>query len=188
MVQMRIGVAVLMETKIVNDQYPKAAAGYTIMCSKAASCTKGRVALMWKENNPKFEVELVLFNNCPNVLTFQLVMGDEQFYVVGVYTPPNCTRGVEDLRRAGKACPAGCKLVIMGDLNVNAGFPRDKWEEVIVDLLNETNLINTLRGFRLRTPCRTATRARWTWIQKRGTTQYYTQPDYILARTTESFF
>jgi hypothetical protein len=35
--QMGIGVAVLTEMKFVNDWYPKMAAGYTIMSSKAAS-------------------------------------------------------------------------------------------------------------------------------------------------------
>jgi hypothetical protein len=113
------------------------------MCFKAASCTQGGAALMWKEDDLKFEVELVLFNNGLNILTFQLITGDEQFYVVGVYIPLNCTRGVADLQRAGEACLAGCKLLVMGDLNVNVGFPQDKREEVILDLLDVTNLANT---------------------------------------------
>ncbi len=78
-----------MKTKFVDKQYPKSTAGYTLICSKAVSCTQGKVA---------FEVKLVLFNNGPNILTFQLVMGDGQFYVLGAYIPPNCTREVKDLR------------------------------------------------------------------------------------------
>ncbi len=93
MAQMGIGLAVLMETKIVNDWYPKAAVGYTIMCYKAASSNQGGVALMWKEDNLKFEVKLVLFNNVANTLMFQLITRDEQFYVIGAYIPPNCMRG-----------------------------------------------------------------------------------------------
>jgi hypothetical protein len=69
-------------------------------------------------------------------------------------------RGAEDIQRAVEACPAGYKLLVMGDLNVNVGFPRDKWEEVIVDLLNKLCLVDSLHGYQLRTPCRTATRAR----------------------------
>jgi hypothetical protein len=118
----------------------------------------------------------------PNMLTFQQKMGDELTYVVGMYIPPNCTRGVEDIRQATKACPAGCKLLIMGDLNSNAGFPRDKWEEIIVYLLDELCLVDSPCGFRLRTPHRTATRARWMWSQRRGTTRHYLQPDNILAQ------
>jgi hypothetical protein len=132
---MGIGVTVLMETKVIDNRYPKTAAGYTIMCSKAASCAQGRVVLVWKEDDLKFKVELVLIHGL-NTLTFQLATGDEQFHVVGTYIPPHCTRGVEDLQQVAEACPAGCKLLVMGDLNVNVEFPCDKREEVIVDLLD----------------------------------------------------
>jgi hypothetical protein len=92
LVQMGIGVAVLTETKFVNGWYPKIAAGYNIMCSKAASCAQGGLALTWRENNLRFKVELVLFHG-PNMPTFQLTTGDEQIYVMGTYIPPNCSRG-----------------------------------------------------------------------------------------------
>jgi hypothetical protein len=183
--QMGIGVAVLTETKFVDDWYPKTAAGYTIMSLKAASCSQGGVALVWREKDLKFEVKSVLFHG-PNTLIFQLTMGDEQIYVVGMYIPPNCTRGVEDICRAAEACPVGCKLLVMGDLNINVGLPRDKWEEVIADLLDELCLVDLSRGYRLRTPRRTTTRARWTWSQKRGTTRHYSQQDYVLAQAEEN--
>ncbi len=144
--QMGIGVAVLTETKFVDDRYPITAVGYTIMSLKAASCSQGGVALMWREDDLKFKVELVLFHG-PNRLTFQLTMGEEQIYAVGTHIPPNCTRGVEDIRRAAEACPAGCKLLIMGDLNINARFPHNKWEEVIVNLLNELGLVDSFHGY-----------------------------------------
>ncbi len=85
---------------------------------------------------------MVWFNYSPNIVSFQLVTGDEQFYIVGTYIPPNCMRGVDNLRRAGDACSAGGKLVVLGYLNVNVGFPRDEWEETIVDLLDDFNLID----------------------------------------------
>jgi hypothetical protein len=84
---MGIGVVVLTETKFVDDQYPKTAVGYTIMCYKAASCAQGGVTLVWKEDGLKFEVKLGLFHGL-NTLTFQLVTGDEQFYIVRMYIPP----------------------------------------------------------------------------------------------------
>jgi hypothetical protein len=65
--QMEVGLAVLTETKLVDDRHPKTASGYTIMRSKAVSGHQGGVALMWKENDPKFEVESVLFNNGPKL-------------------------------------------------------------------------------------------------------------------------
>ncbi len=58
---MGIGVAVLTETKFVDNRYPKMAAGYMIMSSKAASCAQGVVALAWRENNLRLEVKLVMF-------------------------------------------------------------------------------------------------------------------------------
>ncbi len=114
-------------------------------------------------------------------MTFQLTTGDEQFYVIGIYFPPNCSKGVDDLRSAWDACRLGCKSIVLGDLNINFGFPRDKREEVIVDLLDEINLIDTSRRFPLRTPLRATTRARWTWSQNHRGTRYYTQPDYFMA-------
>jgi hypothetical protein len=135
------------------------ATGYTIMCSKAASCAQGGVALAWRENNLRFKVKLVLFHGL-NTLIFQLMMGDEQICIMGTYIPPNCTRGMEDFWQAAEACPVGCKLLVMGDLNVNVGFPHDKREEVIVNLLNKLCLVDLSHGYRLRTPRRTATRAR----------------------------
>jgi hypothetical protein len=157
LVQMGIEVEVLTETKFVNNWYPKSAMVYTIMCSKVVSCTQGGVALVWKENNLRFKVELGLFH-CPNTLTFQLTMGDEQFYCVRLYIPPNCTRGVEDIRQAAEACLVGCKLLVMGDLNINVGFPHDKGEEFIVNLLNKMCLVDLLHGYQLWTPCRTVIR------------------------------
>jgi hypothetical protein len=188
MAQMGMGEAVLTVTNIVDNWYPKSTTKYTLMCSKVARCTQGGVALMWKEDKLKFEVELVLLSNGLNILTFQLITGDKGFYIVGAYIPPNYTRGVEDLRRVVEECPAGCKLLVIGDLNINVGFPQDEQEEVIVDLLDKTNLVNTSRGYWLRTPCRTNTKARWTWSQKRGMMQYYSHLDYILAHVTVSFF
>jgi hypothetical protein len=74
----------------------------------------------------------------------------------------------------------------MGNLIVNIGIPCDEREEVIVNLLDELCLVDLLCGYQLWTPCRTATRAQWTWSRKWGTTQHYLQPDYILAHTEET--
>ena len=121
--QMRAGLALLTETKLIDDRHPKTASGYTIMCSKAVSRHQGGAVLVWKDNDPTFEVESVLFNNSPNIVTFQLTMGDEQFYVIGIYIPPDCSKGVDDLRGAWGACPQWCKPIVLRDLNINFGYP-----------------------------------------------------------------
>ena len=58
-------------------------------------------------------------------------------------------------------------------------------KEVIVDLLDEINIIDTSRRFPLRMPRWATTRARWTWSQKRQGARYCTQPDYFIARAGE---
>ena len=101
---------------------------------------------MWRENHPGVEVEATRILT-PNLLTFQLVTGDERYYCMGVYIPPNDIMGVEDLRSAWDACPDGCIPIVLGDLNINFQDPRDEREEQIVDLLDEINLIDTSRRF-----------------------------------------
>jgi hypothetical protein len=45
--------------------------------------------------------------------------------------------GVEALWAAWEACPEGCMPLILGDLNVNFGEPRDERDEVIRDLIDD---------------------------------------------------
>ena len=52
---------------------------------------RGRAHVEGKQ--PKFEVESVLFNNGPNIVTFQLTTGDERLYVIGIYAPPIAEKG-----------------------------------------------------------------------------------------------
>ena len=119
---------------------------------KAASHNQGGIALLWKENHPGYEVELACIVT-PNLLTFQLATGNEQFYCMGIYIPPTDMMGVDDLWAAWawEACPMGCDPVVLGDLNINFREPRNEREELIVDLLNNINLVDTSRRY---TPCR----------------------------------
>ena len=83
----------------------------------------------------------------PNLLMFQLFTGNEQFYCMGVYILPTDTMGVEDLRVAWEACPAGCTPLILWDLNIKFRDPRNEWEELIVYLLDNINIVDTSRRF-----------------------------------------
>ncbi len=96
---MGVGIAVVTETKITDARYTHLASGYKILASKVASHNQGEIALLWKENHQGFEVESAKILT-PNLLTFQLVTGDERFYCMGVYIPPTDTMGVDDLRAA----------------------------------------------------------------------------------------
>ncbi len=178
---MGVGLAVLMETKLTDDHYTRLASGFKILASKATSHNQGGIALLWKENHPGYEVESAQIAT-PNLLTFQLVTGDEQLYCMGIYIPPTDTMGVEDLRAAWEACPEGCIPLVLGNLKINFSNPQNEWEEIICDLLKDINLVDMSRRFKPCRPRKQLTRARWTWRQKREGRMHYLQPDYIFAR------
>ena len=96
-----------------------------------------------------FEVEAARVVHA-NLLTFQLVTGYEQFYVMGIYIPPNDTMRVDALRTAWEACPDGCVPLIMGVLNINFEHPRDLRKEDISDLLDEIILVDSSCKYLLR--------------------------------------
>jgi hypothetical protein len=144
--QMGVGLTILTETKVTDDRHPRLASGYNILVSKAASHNQGGIALLWKENCGEYEVELVCIMT-PNLVTFQLVTSNEQFYCMGVYIPPTDTMGMEDLWAAWETCPAGCTPLVLGDLNINFSKPREEQEELIVDLLDDINVVDASRRF-----------------------------------------
>ncbi len=131
---------------MIDDRHPCLASGYKILALKAASHNQGGIALLWKENCGDYEVELARIVT-PNLLTLQLITGDKQFHCIGVYIPPTDTMGVEDLWAAWEACPAGCTPLVLGDMNINFSDPWNKWEELIVNLLNNINVVDALRRF-----------------------------------------
>jgi hypothetical protein len=85
---------------------------------------------------------------------FQLVTGEERYFVMGAYIPPPDTTGVDDLRVAWAARPTNCKPLLLGDLNIDFRAPRTEREEIIVDFLNKINVVDTLCKYIQRTCCR----------------------------------
>ena len=130
--QMGVGCCVLTETKLTNDRYLKTTLGYRVISSKAMSPQHGGVALLWEEGHQDFEVEAVTIVS-PNLLTFQLVTGEERYFVMGAYIPPADTTGVDDLRTAWAARPTNCKPLLLGDFNINFQNPQTEQEEIIAD-------------------------------------------------------
>ncbi len=180
--QMGVGCAVLTETKLTDDRYPKFVQGYHAIASRAASPQQGGVALLWRESEALgFLVEGVNVVS-PNILTFQLVTGGVRFYVMGAYIPPADTTGVVDLRSAWDKCPANCHPLLLGYLNFNFGSPCSKREEIIVDLLDEIGLADMSRKFLQRWRNGRQGGRRWTWRQRRGGQWHQSQPDYCMAR------
>ena len=94
--QMGVGIGILTKTKVTNDQYLKPLSGYRVLVSKVASPHQGGIGLIWREDHDGFEVEAVR-PLTPNLMSFQLVKGNKRYYVMGIYIPPNCTMGVDNL-------------------------------------------------------------------------------------------
>jgi hypothetical protein len=141
--------------------------------------------LLWEEGHQDFEVEAVTIVS-PNLLTFQLVTGEERYFVMGAYIPLADTTGVDDLRTAWAARPANCKPLLVGDLNIDFRTPRTQREEIIADFLDEINVVDTSRRFIQRKGRRQGPGAQWTWRQRRGGRWYHSQPDYIMARGVDT--
>ncbi len=66
---------------------------------------------------------------------------------MGIYIPPNCTTGVEDLQVAWETCPADYTPLVVGDLNICFEDPADNRADAIVDLLEEININDLSRTF-----------------------------------------
>jgi hypothetical protein len=72
-------------------------------------------------------------------------MGNESFYVMGIYIPPNCTTGVDNLLVAWEACLANCTPLVIEDLNIHFEDPVDDRTDDILDLLEKFNINNISR-------------------------------------------
>ena len=134
--------------KVTNDWYSKSILGYRVLILKAASPHQGGIGLIWREDHKGFEVKAI-WPLTPNLMSFQLVTGNERFYVMGIYIPPNCTLGVDDLRVAWEACSADYTPLVIGDLNIWFEDPANDRADAIINLLEEINTTNLSRNFLL---------------------------------------
>ena len=85
-----------------------------------------------------------------------------------------------------EGAPAGSLPLVIGDLNSDLDFPRDRQEEILSATMRERGMRCASRCYR---PKRTRrTRGRWTWRQRRGVPgsgqrQWLrSRPDYFLFR------
>jgi hypothetical protein len=83
---------------------------------------------------------------------------------------------------AWEACLVGCTPLVLEDLNINFRDPRNKQEELIINLLDDFNIVDKSRRFVPQRPHKQSTRAQWTWRHKREGRMHHSQPDYIFAR------
>jgi hypothetical protein len=179
--KMGVGCAILLEMKITDNRYIRTTLGYKVLATKAPSKHQGGIALLWQPEHKAFEIEAMQIVT-PNLITFQLVTGDKQYYVIGIYIPPTNTDGGNNLRVAWEACPANCHPIVMGDLNINVGNPRNDQEADIANLLDKINLFDTSCKFTLWWCRQQKAQMCWTCRQKRRGRWIHSPPDYIMAR------
>jgi hypothetical protein len=101
-------------------------------------------------------------------MSFQLITGNERFYVMGIYIPPSCMTGVDDLQVAWKVCPADCTPLIVGDLNIRFENPTNDRANAIVNLLEQINTTNLSHNFLPQQCSQQWRRAHWTFHMRRG--------------------
>ena len=74
-----------------------------------------------------------------NVIGFQMVIEERQWYIVGCYLTPDDTSTIESVVAALKERPQGAKLLVMGDMNVKLSDMEGYWrgEEIASALITE---------------------------------------------------
>jgi hypothetical protein len=181
LVQMGVGIGILTKTKITNVRYSKSLLGYRVILLKVVSPHQGGVGLIWREDHDWFEVKAIRPMTLLNLLTFQLVIGNKQFYVMGIYIPPNCTTGMDNLQVAWEVCPADCTPLVVGNLNIRFEELANDRADAIIDSLKEINITNLSCTFIPQQSSQQQKRAHWTFRMWRGGEWCYSQPDYIMA-------
>ena len=116
----------------------------------------------------------------PNVVTFELVMGKDRYYVVGGYIPPSDLTSLEHVMNAWDQCPKGCLYMLVGDLDINLDAPRDERDETIVEQADHMDLVCMTRQFKQRQKHRI--QGRWTLQLRRRGRFVSSKPNYFLAR------
>ena len=189
---MGVDIAFVHEVKIEDPVYAtKQWAGYDILTSAAGSKNCGGVALMVRETDD-FLVENAKVVGS-NVISFEMVTGKhKRWFVVGCYKPPSKKDGTTQRmvaaaleRRPAEACP-----VVIGDLNSDLDFPRDRQEEVMAATMTEHGLRCATKHFqtRGRRKCKRTARGRWTfqrWDDRQGRGErrwVRSKPDYFLVQ------
>ena len=81
-----VNISILKETKLTKGIYIRQYGNYSVIATDATSISEGGVALFWRDND-LFEVEEVEKHGT-NVITFQLVTGQDRFFIVGHISHP----------------------------------------------------------------------------------------------------
>ncbi len=180
MKQMGVDCGVLLETKLTKGVYTRWSSRYNVQSTHAPSKWQGGISLFWRTSR-MYEIKEVEMRG-PNVLSFQLISGATRWYIVGCYIPPTNLTTLMHVDKAWRACPKGCRPILLGDSNVNLAALRNKHDDTIANQVDAMALTDMSNHFRQRRGRRS--RGRWTWRMGRGRWWVSSQCDYILGRAT----
>ena len=139
MVLLGVNIGFFRETKLTSSIYICNSGGYNVAATNVPRVLQGGVALFWKESKGYKVKEARIW--APNVLTFELVMVKDRYYVMGTYISPSDLTTLEHVENARRQCPKGCKPLLIGDLNVNLESPRDERYETIAEQVDTMDLV-----------------------------------------------
>ena len=125
MSQANMDLGIFQETKVTDGIYTRGSAGYSVVVTDAPSQHRGGVVVFHRPT-PHFAVEAVQKFG-PNVISFQLVTGAWQGYIVGCYLAPDDTLTIERVIEALKERPKGAELLVAGYMNANLAEPEGDW-------------------------------------------------------------
>ena len=143
-----VDICLFTEAKLMDGIHTRVSSRFSVVATDAASKSQGGVALCWREIEA-FEVEETTKFG-PNVIAFQLVTGEDRFYVVGVYIPPSDLKTLDDVRSAWANCPKNCKPIVLGDININLESPCNERDETIAEEMDFCALSDMSCNFRQR--------------------------------------
>ncbi len=112
-----------------------------------------------------------------------IVTGNQRFYVLGCYIPPNGLFTLSQVEQALNKCPKGHTPLLIGDLNVNLCTPQDKRDDQIAEVVEDVYGLTDLSKYFRQQFC-SHTRGRWMWRMRRSRGWVTFLCDYFLGQAT----
>jgi hypothetical protein len=178
---MGVNFGILLETKLTQGVYTCWSSGYNVRSTDTPSAWQGEISLFWKASE-MYEIEDVELCE-PNVLLFWHALGATRWCIMGCYIPPTDLTTLTHIDQVWLACPKGCLLILLGDLNINIAAPRNKQDKTIakqVDIMNSFDMSSRFgqrRGIN--------SQGWWTWRMRIGRRWVSLQCNYILGRVID---
>ena len=118
---------VFQETKLTKRIYTLDSSGYKVVATEAPKAHTSGVAVFYRAADHFYVESLQTYG--ANVVSFQLALGDRQWYIVGCYLDSDNVLTIEDVVAAISKWPQGAALLLVGDFNTNLAAPAGQVQE-----------------------------------------------------------